>query len=212
MLFTAPGSGKHNIGVVTVYSVNCSYLDTESRMVRELLVGSPPEYNKLYEEHLPRRLPYTFAPGSGTRPNVRLAEDIPGLGDYDVDATLFALPSNQVVLAVSFEFTGDIEDPGLLVQLLEKTIDGQLIVMGKPLTEFVQRMCDDIGGIRADSVGVPYRHVARPAERPPVILLPERHQVVFLRRSGTGQVPSAENVHRILYRNGPPYTEEFARP
>ena len=211
MLFTARASRDHNVGVTTVYSVNYSYHGEDSRLARELLVGSPLEYLDLYEDHLPGRLPSNafFDSTLAPQPNVRLAREIPGLGDYDVDATLFTLPSNQVVLAVSFEFTCGSDDPQHLIALLEQAIAGDVIVKGVKLADFLGGLRDKITGLRAEPIGV---SSTAATSGQPVILLPERHQVVFMRADDSVPAPSAENVHRIVYRKDPPYTEEFARP
>jgi hypothetical protein len=117
-------------------------------------------------------------------------------------AELFALPSNQIVLAVTITFVGvdlHIADSGdsPLDAILERSIDGDNVT---------------IGGLRLEDALTAAFHTWPGEDKPGgnQAILPERHQLVFASR--VDRLPSAAFVDMILYRKQPRYWPQFVEP
>jgi hypothetical protein len=141
-----------------------------------------------------------------------------------VDTLLFALPSDQVVLAVVIGFTSapltsrSAATPTSAV--LEQCITEKLLIHGQPLSAYLTSLAPAAGlKVPEEPASKPGRSRARgsgqhPSQPRPAhqVIEPERHQLVFVPRSSPDEaVPSAEVIDEIVFREEPPYREEFTR-
>lgn len=193
------------VRIVNIYSTGYLYGGAEERPLNEeLLLGSLSAYYDQYRNQLPRLLPEPFLTGPDTAAEITLGHEVPGMQRTKAEAMLFALPSDQVILVVEFEFDCDPDVLGPIVGVLEQGILGDLRLNGEPPEQALTARLGEIGDMRLE------RWASTGAE---TALLPERHQLVFIRRSDDAEkVPTADMVHSIVYRQTPPFTEEFARP
>jgi hypothetical protein len=205
MNLLAPRSGKPKVRIVTIYSTSYIYAGTQERPLNEeLLLGALSNYYDLYRNQLPRLLPEGFLAGPDGAISVEFDRPVAGVNDPVVDAMLFALPSNQVIAVVWFAFHCDLDDLGPVVDVLERGIEGGIVLNGQPLEAALRTKLADIDGMKLERTAGTGSDTA---------LLPERHQLVFIRRSSDAEeVPTADVVRTIVYRTTPPLTEEFARP
>lgn len=199
-------SGTPKVRIVNIYSTNYLYLGTKERPLNEeLLLGSLASYYDQYRNQLPRLLPEEFLTEPGVPPQVQFRREVPGIADAVTEVLLFALPSNQVILVVWFGIDCDLDDLAPIVGVLEEGIEGGILIDGESLEETLNTR---LAGIREMK---PERKAGADSDTPP--LLPERHQLVFIRRdTAAEEVPSPDTVRTIVYRRTPPFTEEFARP
>jgi hypothetical protein len=199
--------------VVTIYSLPWHYRGTFSRdLTEELeLIGALREHYELYREQLPRLLPDEFIGGTELAEGIEPYKRVDGITVTQAKSMLFALPSNQVVLAVTYCFNthtaNRLDDVRVISDVLEQTIEGNLRFNNVDLVEHVSSLPrgrpagqQDNDDWERDKLG------AKP-------LQPERHQLVFIaRRSESEDVPDDNMVNEIVYRHNPPYREEFSRP
>jgi hypothetical protein len=204
-----PALDRCEVRVISIYSLPWRYAGPLRRELKqELDLGKLKNHYDLYREQLPRLLPDDFFGDGAASTSLTLNEPPEGVTFTKSAAMLFALPSNQVVLAAVFSFdTGSVtgshmaEGVRTITTVLEQCIDG------------------NIGVRRArDQVTVPlgsYLDEALPGGKSEggSPLLPERHQLVFItsHRQDSG-VPTNDVINEIVYRDSPPYNEEFARP
>jgi hypothetical protein len=209
------------VRVVTIYSLPWHYLGKSSRdLPKELeLSGALRQHYELYREQLPRMLPDEFIGGSDVAKSIELDKAVSGITVIRTNSMLFALPSNQVVLAVIFRFnthTADRrKDVEAISDVLEQTIEGNLTfklkhtIEGNPIFSRVS--------LASHSDLLPFEQPGHKDWKRDKLgnspLQPERHQLVFIApRSEGEEVPDDELVNEIVYRHNPPYREEFGRP
>jgi hypothetical protein len=196
-----------SVRVVSMYSVPWHYLGESSRdLPEELQLGGLRRHYELYREQLPRLLPDEFLGGTDAVESVSLHTPVAGIELTKSDAMLFALPSNQVVLAVILAFTTHSLDSAMGVRaiatVLEQSIEGQIRIAGTDLAELIDTL----------PVGQPESPEWERDKLGDSALHPERHQLVFItRRDDSEPIPSAAAINDIVYRDAPPYREEFAR-
>jgi hypothetical protein len=126
------------------------------------------------------------------------------------EVSLFALPAGQLVCAATFKFEADIFSVDRvktgIAAVLEQCIQGHLLVDGQPLSDYVD---ERVRGLSAelestDSVELKSTEDAG--------LLPERHLLVFVPRLTADEGPPGSDViEETVYRDAPPFREEFTR-
>jgi hypothetical protein len=197
-----------HLRVITMYSMPWHYRGASSRnLPKELEFGPLLEHYELYREQLPRLLPDDFLGGEDVAKSPSLERPVDDITPIGSDVMLFALPSNQVVLAVIFTFTTHPLDNPLGVQaiaeVLEQSIFEKIKIGEQDLPAHVETL----------PVGQEPDHEWERVTVGTNALHPERHQLVFItRRSDAEQVPRADVIDKIVYRKTPPYSREFARP
>ncbi len=198
-------SAKPKVRIVNIYSTSYNYSGVEERPLdEELLLGTLSSYYDLYRNQLPRLLPESFLTGPVGNLSVTLDRDVAGINNSAVDAMLFTLPSSQVILVIWFAFDCDLNDLRPIVSVLERSIEGGIILNGQPLDSSLRAQLTTIKGMKLEG---------KAGAGGDTGLLPERHQLVFIRRSDdVEELPTADMVRTIVYRTTPPLTEEFARP
>jgi hypothetical protein len=203
-------NGKPKVRIDSIYSTRYVYDGAEERRLdEELLLGSLSNYYDLFRNQLPRLLPDSFLHGPDNAINVGLADSVAGVQNQSTDAMLFALPSSQVILVIRFVFDCDLNNLDPIVRVLEQSIEGRVALNGQPLESALREKLAGIEKMKLEQ-RMPDATADAAAE---AALLPERHQLVFIRRSNEQEeVPTAEAVRTIVYRATPPLTEEFARP
>src|SRR5262245_52086402 len=101
------------VRVVVIYSLPWRYRGQSSRnLPEELELSDLQQHYELYREQLPRLLPDEFIGGTAAAESVELDRAVPGITITESSSMLFALPSNQVVLAVTLCFTTHTGDRG----------------------------------------------------------------------------------------------------
>jgi hypothetical protein len=185
------------VRVINVYSLPWQYDGTSSRNpTEELKLGNLREHYELYRDQLPRLLPDSFFGGRRCVENLK----IEGLDTHDKnEAVLFALPSNQVVLAVVLTFeTASLDS---VAAVLDKGIEGRFLVDDKGMVAHLEGFPFDPENIKRR-----WRRVGKGG------LLPERHQLVFVNPLGDGPDPGPDEatIERLVYRRSRPYSKEFA--
>src|SRR5262249_40876175 len=122
-------SAKPKVRIVNIYSTSYNYSGVEERPLdEELVLGTLSSYYGLYRNQLPRLLPESFLTGPVGNFSVTLDRDVAGINNPAVDAMLFTLPSNQVILVVWFAFNCDLNDLRPIVSVLERSIEGGIIL------------------------------------------------------------------------------------
>jgi hypothetical protein len=205
------GTDRCRIRVVSIYSTSWRHLGTEREdLSSKLELGGLTRHYELYKDQLPRLLPYSIVGGPIDTGDIEIAQPVPGIEMTESDASFFALPSNQVVLAVTLGFTtaplSDAPSVAAISRVLEQSIEGAVNIRGRGLTEYVDALKQD------DLI----RDVLSTDETAQVAgetLLPERHQLVFIaRRDKDDWVPTQAVINELVYRDTPPYREEFGSP
>jgi len=207
--------------VVTIYSLPWHYRGESSRdLPRELkLSGALRQHYELYREQLPRLLPDEFIGGCDMAKSIELDRPVSEITITRTNSMLFALPSNQVVLAVILCFnthTADLHNEvEVISNVLEQTIEGNLTFKVEHSTEGNPAFKQVSLTSHADSLPFEqpgHKHWKR--DKPGgSSLQPERHQLVFITPRSEGEkMLSDELVNEIVYRHNPPYREEFGRP
>lgn len=137
------------------------------------------------------------APASHPHPGERALDS--------VQAWLFCLASDQVVLALDVEFSSpplDI-DSQLMIDILEHCAFAQLTVGGATIGEYAATWAEECGCKPLEE------DVSLPSETYRRQLPPERHQIVFA-APNEGRAPLSESqLEAILYRVDPPFRPEF---
>lgn len=209
------------VRVVTIYSLPWHYRGKSSRdLPKELeLSGALRHHYELYREQLPRLLPDEFIGGSDLAKSIELDKLVSEITVTRTNSMLFALPSNQVVLAVIFCFNTHTayrqDDVEAISNVLEQTIEGNLTFKLKHTVEgnstFKQvSLASHANSLPHDQPGHKHWKRDKLGDSP---LQPERHQLVFIAPRFEGEkVPDDELVNEIVYRHNPPYREEFGRP
>jgi hypothetical protein len=209
------------VRVVTIYSLPWHYRGESRRdLTGELeLIGALRDHYELYREQLPRLLPDEFIGGAGVASSIELEKTVSGINVTQAKSMLFALPSNQVVLAVIFCFTTHTtnrrDDVRAISNVLEQTIEGNLTfklerTIGGNTTFKQVKLAEHVSVLPSGQSD--NKHWKRD-ELGASPLQPERHQLVFIaRRSKREKIPDDEMINEIVYRNNPPYREEFGRP
>jgi hypothetical protein len=200
------------IRVVSIYSTPWRYLGTSRKGLSDkLALGGLERHYELYKDQLPRLLPLDLLGGPIGEGDIQLAKPVAGIEMSETDAMLFALPSNQVVLAVTLAFATrplkKVSDVEPITGVLDQSIEAEIRFRGKNLSEYV----GDLSHEHLDWEILNKKEGTRRATDD--ALLPERHQLVFIKRSDENEtVPCEEMINEILYRETPPYREEFGSP
>jgi hypothetical protein len=191
------------IRVVTIYSTSWRYRGkAHEDLGARLELDDLKRHYELYRDQLPRLLPFDLLGGRICElDDLRLGRPVDGIRIDKADALLFALPSNQVVLAVTLEFTTqplrDLSSVRPITQVLEQCIENKIKLRTMDLQEYVGGLSDD---------ELVWEGLAKEDA-----LLPERHQLVFVaRRNDQERVPGQVVINEIVYRDAPPYREEFS--
>jgi hypothetical protein len=207
---TDPNVGDCRVRVVTIYATSWRYKGaTREDLSAKLELGGLNRHYELYKDQLPRLLPFSLLGGPiRNLTDLRLKQPVDGVDMARADALLFALPSNQVVLAVILEFTTsplrDLTSVKPITRVLEQGIENELEIRGMDLEAYV-------GGLTAGDLV--WEGLAKEGPGGGDSLLPERHQLVFVeRRNEEEKAPGRAVVNEILYRETPPYREEFSIP
>jgi hypothetical protein len=205
------GTDRCRLRVVCIYSTSWRHLGTEREdLSAKLELGGLTRHYELYKDQLPRLLPSAFLGGPIGEGDITLAEPVAGIEMTESDAALFALPSNQVVLAVSLGFTtgplSELPNVTAVSRVLEQSIEAAVNIRGRSLTAYAERL--ERHGLTRDTLATDDGTQALPEA-----LLPERHQLVFIaRREKDAWVPTQSVISELLYRDTPPYREEFGTP
>jgi hypothetical protein len=184
-----------SIRVVSIYATRWRHRGPATEDLQlNLRLGRLEDFYAFYKDQLPRPL---LAEQIAVE-DVAFRGGIEGATLISADTTLFALPSNQVVVAVALRFTTSrpAVDPAPTARVLERCIHAQLLINGRRLPEYVRGLAESKN--------------AFPITEEKAALLPERHQLVFVPRlSEEEEPPSPEVINEIVYREDPPYREEF---
>src|SRR3954447_25177108 len=148
---------------------------------------------ELYREQLPRLLPQRVLGDGVDMASVELAAQVGGVRINNAGAELYALPSNQVVLSVTMCLANGVLTSERRAQpvanVLEQCITGEITIGGYAPDEALRRLLDGHDTFHLETPGDP--------------LLPERHQLVFVRPVEEIGVPDEAVIDKILYRKTP---------
>ena len=191
-----------SVRVVTVYATDSDYYggghfpETGDYPWLDILRA----HYDLYRDQLPQPLPTEALPASA----VSFRSPVTDLSVRGADALMFALPSSQVVFVLALEITVarsvDGRYPESVRSVLEQCIAGELRVNGRDLAELVPNLLVDVTGVQ------PAGH------HDGFSLLPERHQLIFIRPAGPDeQPPGADVVDELVFRQTPPYRDVRVR-
>jgi len=185
------------VRVVSMYATR--WRDTgmgPSAAMLDLDLGVLTRFYDFYKDRLPGLLRRVTIDAD----DVRFMAPEPAVSVVSAEVSLFALPSNQIVCEATLIVRSD---PFSTIKsgiagVLEHCIQGDLLVAGRPLPDFI----DDLArGVSAQDI---------PSEA--AALLPERHLLIFMPRlAGGGAPPGPEVIEEIVYRDAPPYREEFTK-
>jgi hypothetical protein len=157
-------------------------------------LGRLAEFYDLFADQLPTVLVSESIPPESLNLDTR-SSDVEILA---ARAWLFALPSDQVVAALTLDFPsrGGESDNVCTVRALEACAYAEISVAGRELVAYVSDLAERGAAelIGSDDVRT---------------LPPERHQVVFLPGGPDRPPPDKTTVDRILYRIDPPYRKVF---
>ncbi|HEY2672533.1 MAG TPA: hypothetical protein VGJ07_19445 [Rugosimonospora sp.] len=196
---------------MSIYSTSWRHLGTEREdLSSKLELGGLTRHYELYKDQLPRLLPFSILGGPFDTGDIEISQPVPGVEMTESDAVLFALPSNQVVLAVTLGFTtaplSDAPSVAAISRVLEQSIEGAVNIRGRGLTEHVD-------ALKQDDLIRDVLSTDETAQGAGETLLPERHQLVFIaRRDKDDWVPTQSVINELVYRDTPPYREEFGSP
>ncbi|MBT8224122.1 MAG: hypothetical protein HKP61_05090 [Dactylosporangium sp.] len=160
----------------------------------DLDFGRLTEFYNRFRAQLPQRLCHERFGGTTTR---FTGESPPGCPVFMVDSWLFALPSDQVVAALTLDVGCPSlgEDTTALAAVLEHCTYADIAIGDEPLDTYFARLAAEGGAV--------------PVEDETTDLLQERHQIVFTAGTPGAPLPRTEALKHILYRKNPPYREEF---
>jgi hypothetical protein len=189
------------VRVIGIYATKWRFTGPDSAVLQHetLDLGPLTDAYELFQEHLPKPLAREVVEAA----TVRFDRAMPaGAALERVASWLFALPSDQMVAAITFdvEIRPDARtDPGRrLAEVVDGVLDSCLRdgirIGGHGLEEYVSALA--AGSSKK----------ASPGEK--AVLLQERHQVVFM---DDGAPLSPADIDRMLYRDDPPYRKEFVR-
>jgi len=187
--------------VVNIYATRWRYRGTDAVELRGRLdIDQLEDYYDMYRDQLPKVLP-EFEKYAD---DIRLQALLDDVWMDEANMHMFTLPSNQVVVAVTFELrVGALlrgQDARPVVALIEQCMEDRLLVAGVRIGEFLKTL-----GTEAPTLEFAGGRADLPALRP------ERHHLVFIARGMAEEpVPSHEIVGEIVFREKPPYREEFA--
>jgi len=159
-------------------------------------LGALTHYYEFYKDRLPRLLLRSTIDAR----ELRFATPLPDGELSAAEVRLFALPTNQIVCAATLNIDTDpfaVKDLKTgIAGVLEHCIQGDLLVKDQPLSDYVDSLAN---AARAEEL---------PNEEPG--LPPERHLLVFIPRLRKDEEPPGTPViEEIVYRDTPPYREEF---
>jgi hypothetical protein len=193
-----PAILKRQVRIVSMYATRWRNTGTDYAEKPDFELGVPTRYYPFYKDRLPRRLRRSLVDGvqfTGTAPQ-------PDEKILAAEVSLFALPSGQIVCAVTLTvdagpFSVETVKTGI-ARVLECCIEGDLRVGDKPLSDYV----DDFAKVVSSD---------EPAQDE-AGLLPERHLLVFIPRLGENEDPPGDAaIDEIVFLDIPPFREEFIR-
>lgn len=197
MSTTQPMVASRHVRIVSMYATRWRDTGQAEGAKPNLDLGVLTRFYDFYRDRLPRLLREPVV-----LPDVRFPEPAPAVGLVSAELSLFGLPSGQIVCEATLVVETDpfaIENvKSGLAAVLEHCIQGALLVGGRPLADVV----DDLArGVKAQAI---------PSEA--AALLPERHLLIFVPRRGDQEVPPRKQlIEEIVYRDAPPYREEFTK-
>ena len=202
-------SPDHEIRVITIYATRWRYRKTSASGLPHLGLGRLEEFYGLFKYQLPQavcrksheaealtfKALTDFAGPSNASAETSAPRDAP-IQITRVESWLFALPSDQTVAVLDFDFiSGPLDvDPVPTINVLERCAYAQLLVDGADVEAHISQLAQSVGAEEID-------------KNP--LLPPERHQVVFAPYVPGGSLPDEDTVKRILYRVDPPNRPEF---
>jgi hypothetical protein len=199
------GGETCSVRVANIYATRWRYRgDGAEELQKHMNLGRLAKFYDVYRDQLPKMLPLPRdGDGDGDGDGalaIALADDVDGLELGDASVQLFTLPSDQVVLAVTLEFTtGRLaagKDARPITSVLEQCIEEKLLIAATALDDYVHKL--------------PIKGLSRESSTDLPALLPERHQLVFIAKGGVlGNIPTPDVIDEIVYREEPPYREEF---
>src|SRR6266511_4162682 len=186
-----------SVRVISIYATRWRHRGHATRETQlDLKLGRLKDFYDFYKDQLPRLLVQDTIEVA----DVGFPSPVAGAEITQVSSWLFALPSYQVVAALALDFTTRplAVEAQPTAEVLERCIHAQLRIRGKELPEYVRSLADSVA--------------AEPIETEQAELLPERHQLVFVRRLTDDEEPLGDSViEEIVYRDAPPYREEFTK-
>ncbi len=208
-----------HVQVVSIYATGYRYYGLgEGVLPQRLKLGRPANYD-VYKDQLPRWIRTEPVPPAA----LTFADPPAGVQLSEVDIMLFAIPSDQVVLSVLLGFRSppltDRASARSTSEVLERCITEGLRIEGRTLAEYLTGLAPDAGlKLPEEQPPAPADRRSRGSSRPrppkpaPAyqIIEPERHQLVLVpRRSENEDAPTVEVINEIVFRDEPPYREEF---
>jgi hypothetical protein len=191
-----PPAARDSIRISNVYATAWRWSDAGGgRAAGEapttaLRLGRLARFYELSDDQLPRVLASERFQPEVVRFN-RWRED----SCASATAWLFLLPSGQVVAALTLDLRCDLRRT---VALLEDCYYEDVTVGGRGLTDLLASL--GRGRLQRDDRG----------DDPRPVLLPERHQLVFMSAREPSDVPDDDAVQRLIYRSDLPYRREFS--
>jgi hypothetical protein len=182
--------------IVGIYATKWRHHEPATEDTRPTLaLGRLTEFYDFYRDQLPRQLHHEVVELDRFALDQPLAEG----AVVGVQFWLFALPSDSVVAALTF----DLHLPNLRADaaptaaMLESSIYAAFTLDGQLLSDHIAARAAQAGAVEWTLL----------EENLP--MLPERHMIVFAGRPGD-VLPGDEVVAQVLYRRDPPYRQEFA--
>ncbi|MBN1170620.1 MAG: hypothetical protein JXA67_00420 [Micromonosporaceae bacterium] len=192
------------VRVINIYATKWLHRENATRDAEPSFeLGRLRDFYNYFQDQLPRPLLHrliepqqvTFGAGDCGERDDALAST----GIVMAECWLFGLPADQVVAAVTFDLASPLltQSTSVVCEVLERSINPGVAIGGVPLAEYIAVLAEDVG--------------VEAIEGETVALLPERHQIVFAENVAGVPAPDSEVVKEILFRNDPPYREEFTR-
>ena len=203
---TTSADGWVTTRVIGIYATKWRHHEPATEATRPTLqLGRLTEFYDFYRDQLPRQLhhepvaPDRFTLDQPLRERTTTDGTATESTVAEVQFWLFALPSDSVVAALTFDLRlPDLgTDAAPTAAMLEACIYAGFTIDGLLLSDLIAR--------RAAAAGA--AEWALLSENLP--LLPERHMIVFAGRPGAS-LPGDDTVAQVLYRRDPPYRQEFA--
>jgi hypothetical protein len=193
--------GTQEVRVISVYATRWrrKWADDDDGGLH-LALGRLEEFYNLFREQLPRILDRVeYAPEAidflPLRDEPESSPKMAGLEVTRAELWLFALPSDQVVAALDFDFQSPPldADASRIINVLEHGAYGKISIHGQLLESHIDELAKNAKGEEID----------RSTRLPP-----ERHQIVFAPDIGEA-ARIEETTALVLYRSDPPYRPEF---
>lgn len=193
-MFPGDDSHEYSVRVISIYATKWRHKGIASEHTQpDLELGRLSEFYVFFKDQLPRSLHHDQIDTG----RVAFRDPIPGLVLNTSGVWLFALPSDQVVAAITLDFPSPYltTDASLVAAVLERCTYASITIDDGLFSAFIARLAEGKGATEITTETAP--------------LLPERHQIVFAPRGPQYVLPGKTVIRQILYRHDPPYREEF---